>query len=253
MSSEATRVRLVQSGPVSQLLLESADGLNLLSAATIQALIEAFQNLTQVSGLRVVVLTGGNAKAFCAGADMRELLQLTDIPAYVALGQELTQLIEHYPVPVIAALNGYALGAGFSLALACDLRVLSDKARIGQLAVRNGLIPPFGNLQQILRLAGPSRGRELILTGRVLSAQEALQYELVHSIAPPEHLLKTAEELAAQICLSPARAIHWAKQLMVRTLEEGEAVGYALQEDALIACLGSPESQEIMQAFLDRP
>lgn len=90
MSSEATRVRLVQSGPVSQLLLESADGLNLLSAATIQALIEAFQNLTQVSGLRVVVLTGGNAKAFCAGADMRELLQLTDIPAYVALGQELT-------------------------------------------------------------------------------------------------------------------------------------------------------------------
>lgn len=253
MSSEATRVRVVQTGPVSQLLLESQDGLNLLSAATIQALMDAFQTLSQQSDLRVIILSGGDAKAFCAGADMHELLQLSDIPAYVALGQELTQLIEHYPVPVIAALNGYTLGAGFSLALACDLRVLSEKARIGQLAVRNGLIPPFGNLQQILRLAGPSRGRELILTGRVLSASEALHCELVHSVAPPEQLLKTAEELAAQICLSPARAIQWAKQLIVRTLEEGEAVGYALQEDALIACLGSPESRQIMQAFLDKP
>lgn len=241
----------VSPGPIAELTLSDARGLNLLNVSTVNALLQALRELRAQPDLAAVILTGApSSRAFCAGADMQELLGLKDIPSYIELGQELTHSLEHFPVPVIAALNGYALGAGFSLAMACDLRILSSKAKIGQLAVQNGLVPPFGNIQQILQIAGPVRGRELIYTGKILPADEAEKYHLVNQVVEPEQLMPAARELAATIARSPSRAIRLSKAVIVRTLEEGHAMGYALQEEALLECLASNESREIMQRFL---
>lgn len=250
--SAATAVRL-DPGPIATLTLEDERGLNLLSVGTARSLLEHLQHLRQQSDLRVLILTGApGSRAFCAGADMRELLQLGDIPTYVELGQELTSTIEHFPVPVIAAINGYALGAGFSLALACDLRLLSDKAKIGQLAVQNGLIPPFGNIQQILQVAGPALGRELIYTGKILTAEQAMACHLINRVVPSEELMTETLALAAAIARNSNQAVRLSKAVIGRTLEQGYVMGYALQEEALIACLASEESRGIMEKFLEQ-
>ncbi len=247
----STRIH-IQSGPITVLTLESKDGLNLLSVSTAKALLEQFQMLKNQADLQVVILTGQGHRAFCAGADMRELLSLPDPPAYVELGHELVYQMEHLPCPIISAINGHALGAGFTLAMSCDLRVMSESASIGQLAVRNGLVPPFGNIQQILNIAGAARGRELIYTGRRLNAQEADKYQLVHQLAPAEQLLAEAHKMANMIALSPTKAIRYAKAIISSTLEQGYAVGHHQQEEALIDCLAAPESRTIMQGFLEK-
>lgn len=238
-------------GEIATLTLEDAQGLNLLRVATAKAFLEHLEQLRSQTDLRALIITGAGQKAFCAGADMRELLSLSDIPAYVELGQEVVYALEHFPVPVIAAINGYALGAGFTLAMSCDLRVISDQAKIGQLAVRNGLIPPFGNIQQLLQIAGPARGRELIYTGRTLNALEAVNYQLVNQVVPAAQLLEAAQSLAQTIAHSPSQAVRLAKSVIVRTLEEGYSIGHSLQEEALMNCLASEASKAIMQGFLE--
>lgn len=251
-ASERAQVTLKE-GPITELYLQDAKGLNLLSVGMARQLLAQLEQLRRSSDLRAVILTGAEgSRAFCAGADMSELVALTDLPAYIELGQELMHRLEHFPVPVIAALNGYALGAGFSLAMACDLRVISTRARIGQLAVNNGLIPPFGNIQQLLQITGSARARELIYTGRILDAEAAERFQLVNRIVEPAELLGAARELAETIVRGSARAIQLAKAVIVRTLEEGHAMGYALQEEALLECLAGEESQAIMRGFLEK-
>lgn len=247
----STRIQ-VQAGPITVLTLESDDGLHLLSVQTARTLLEQFQHLKNQRDLQVVILTGQGQRAFCAGADMRELLDLPDPPAYVELGHELVYQMEHLPCPIIGAINGHALGAGFTLAMSCDLRIMSETASIGQLAVRNGLVPPFGNIQQLLNIAGVSRGRELIYTGRRLNAQQAEQYQLVHHVAASDQLMAEAHKMAEMIALSPNKAIRYAKSIIVSTLEQGYAVGLHQQEEALIDCLAAPETRAIMQGFLQK-
>jgi len=251
ISPEETQI-LAEPGAVTVLKLSGHQGLNLLSSATMQSLLKHLEQSSSQPDLRVLILTGSE-RAFCAGADMQELTHLVDIPAYIDLGQELTQTLENYPVPVIAAVDGHALGAGFSLALACDFRVLSAQARLGQLAVRNGLIPPFGNIQRLMQVAGPARARDLILTGRSLEAASALAYGLADRLsAETEPALPEAQRLAQSLCRSPRYALQLAKQVIQRSLEAGYAVGYACQEEALLACLEHPDSRAIMEGFLSR-
>lgn len=251
MPLDTTQIR-VDTGPITQITLFGSKGLNLLSVQTVRDLLKIFKDLQKQPEIRAVILTGQGEKAFCAGANMQELINLEDIPTYVELGQELMYTIEHLPAPVIGGINGYALGAGFSLALACDLRILSEHAQIGQLAVRNGLIPPFGNIQRILQIAGPARGRKLILTGRILDAQKSLDYHLCHQVTKASALMQACFDLAHEIAQSPAHAVRWSKTVINRTLEESYSVGYALQEDALIECLEHPDSHAIMAKFLNK-
>lgn len=251
MTPDYTQVE-IQDGPITQITLRDQKGLNLLSVQTAYDLLAALKAREHQSELKVLILTGYGSKSFCAGAHMQELIQLDNIPAYVELGQELMSTLEHFPVPVIGAINGYALGAGFSLALACDLRLMSDSAQIGQLAVRNGLIPPFGNVQRLIQTTGAARARLLILTGQILNADQTLDAQLCCRTTAPEALLEATWELAEEIASAPTHAIRWSKTLINRTLEEGYAVGYALQEDALVQCLSHPKSQAIMQGFLNK-
>lgn len=240
----------ITAGPITTLTLRCNRGLNLLQTRTIATLLEELARLKQDPELRVLILSGGDAKSFCAGADIAELLTLDNIPYYVEQGQQLLENLYHFPVPVIAAINGYALGAGFSLALACELRIISTEARIGQLAVRNGLTPPFGNIQHLLQAIGPVRAKELLYTGRIFSAAEAEAVGLVNRVVPKDHLMATACALAEEIATAPAYAIAWVKRIVNRTLEEGHAVGYLTQEEALIQCLGDPRTRQILEKFI---
>jgi enoyl-CoA hydratase len=242
----------VSPGPITTLTLKSTQGLHLLHSSLIQQLLDVLIPLAQ-DPPAVVILTGGNAKAFCAGADMHELIGLTDIPAYVALGQRLTETIYHFPAPVIAAINGYALGAGFSLAMACDLRLISDRARIGQLAVRNALTPPFGNLQHLIAAIGSQRTRELVYTGRILTAEQALSYGLVSQVCAPERLQHDTQALATDIAAAHPAVVRRVKSAINTTLEAGFAAGYQAQEEALITSLGAEASRTIMRSFLTSP
>lgn len=254
MTSEPISIPLisVESGPITILTLQDKTQLNLLSVEMAESLTQQLQVLRTDPNLKVLILTGSGQRAFCAGANMHQLVNLKQVPAYVEQGQNLMHSLESFPVPTIAAVNGHALGAGFSLALACDFRVVSQQAKMGQLAVRNGLIPPFGNIQRLLQAVGPARTRELVFTGRTLSAEQTLAYGLAYQLAAAEYLLQTANELAEQIAVSPSFAIRHAKQAIEATLTQGYAVGYAVQEDALIACLENEQSHQIMRKFLEK-
>lgn len=243
-------VTLSRTETIARLTFGDEGQLNLLSVELIQALQAQLNALAEDDTLKVLILAGEGSRAFSAGAHMEELVNLKDPQAYVEMGQELMRTLETFPVPVLAAIQGYALGAGFSLALACDLRVASTRAKMGQLAVRNGLIPPFGNVQRLIQAIGASRTRELTFTGRTLKGEDLLHWGLCHQVVAPEDLETAVTALAEEIALSPTYAVRLVKQIIDQTLEEGYAVGYARQEDALSYCLSHPQSGEIMRGFL---
>lgn len=239
-------------GPVTRLTFADDRQLNLLSVALIQEMQETLNQLADDEDLKVLILAGAGDKAFSAGAHMEELVALKNPQAYVEMGQELTRTLESFPVPVLASIQGYSLGAGFSLALACDLRVVSEKAKMGQLAVRNGLVPPFGNLQRLIQAIGASRTRELTYTGRTLRGQEIVDWGLSHHLVPHDELDAACNALAEEIAQAPSYAVRLVKQVIDQTLEDGHAIGYARQEDALSYCLSHPTSAEIMGGFLKK-
>lgn len=239
-------------GPVTRLTFADDRQLNLLSVALIQEMQETLNQLADDEDLKVLILAGAGDKAFSAGAHMEELVALKNPQAYVEMGQELTRTLESFPVPVLASIQGYSLGAGFSLALACDLRVVSEKAKMGQLAVRNGLVPPFGNLQRLIQAIGASRTRELTYTGRTLRGQEIVDWGLSHHLVPHDELDAACNALAEEIAQAPGYAVRLVKQVIDQTLEDGHAIGYARQEDALSYCLSHPTSAEIMSGFLKK-
>lgn len=240
----------LKTGPIACITLEDERQLNLLSVSLIQELQTTLNQLSENPELKVLILTGSGSKSFCAGAHMEELVSLKNPQAYVELGQELMATLEGFPVPVLAAINGYALGAGFSLALACDLRVVSETAKMGQLAVKNGLVPPFGNLQRLIQAIGASRTRELTYTGRTLRGQAIVDWGLSHQIVPAADLMDATYALAEEIAEAPSYAVRLVKQVIDHTLEEGHAIGYARQEDALTYCLSQDTSSDIMRGFL---
>lgn len=246
-----TRIE-IESGPVTILTLKSENGLNLLHRHTLEQFLQILEHLRTDEILQVLVITGGQGKAFSAGANILELIELEDIPTYVSQGEQLMEALFHFPTPVIAAINGYALGAGFSLAMACEFRLAADTVKMGQLAVRNALIPPFGDIQRLLQVIGPTKARELIYTGKILSASEAYQIGLLNQICKVEQLMEATHQLAQEIMLSPNFVLRKVKEIINRSLEEGYAVGYLAQEEALIQCLGDPRTKAVLRQFFER-
>lgn len=198
-----------------------------------------------------VVITGGGEKAFVAGADIGAMARMEPpaARAFAALGQGAFAAIEACPKPVIAAINGHALGGGCELALACDIRLAADTARLGQPEVKLGVIPGFGGTQRLPRLIGRGRAKELIFTGRVVTAQEALAIGLVDRVVPAAELLAAALSLADEIAQNGPRAVSAAKGAIDRGLAMSLAEGQALEAEAFAGLFGA-EQREGMEAFL---
>ena len=195
---------------VAVVTIDRQDALNALNVETLTQLRDRLRELADDDATRAVVLTGAGEKAFVAGADIKYMAGLEPDPArdWGGLGHEAARLLEEMPKPTIAAINGFALGGGCELALGCDIRFASSRARLGQPEIDLGIIPGWGGTQRLARVCGIGVAKELILTGRMVDAEEALRIGLVNAIADPvlDHALDVARKLAAKAPLALAAA-----------------------------------------------
>jgi enoyl-CoA hydratase len=242
-------------GPVTIVAINRPKSLNALNVSTVYELLECFYQLTaQFDTVRAVILTGAGEKSFVAGADIQEIhdLDLHTGKELSARGNRLYSLIEKMHVPVIAAVNGFALGGGCELAMACHLRLASENAKFGQPEIKLGIIPGYGGTQRLPRLVGRSRALELMLTGRHISASEALNLGLVNAVFPQAELLPAARKLAQELAAQPRHAVAAILESVENGLQHGIDNGLRVEENLFSYCCGTEDMKEGTSAFLQK-
>lgn len=227
--------------------------LNALSNQVLDELYAAFTAVNEDPEVQIAILTG-EGKAFVAGADISEMVNLTTLEgrAMMIKGQNVMNLIEGIDKPVIGAINGFALGGGCELAMACDMRIASEKAKFGQPEVNLGIIPGFGGTQRLPRLVGKGMGKYLIMTAEMIDAQEAYRIGLVEKVVPSEELIGTAEKVAKLIMSKAPIAIRAAKLAVNHGISLDVKTGVAFEGEALVAPFSSEDRDEGMKAFLEK-
>ncbi|MBD3404111.1 hypothetical protein GF420_14565 [candidate division GN15 bacterium] len=228
--------------------------MNALNMETVIEMQQMFHYHWKDDSIGCVVLTGSGEKAFVAGADISEIADLdvrsgTDFSAH---GLYLMKTIQNFPRPVIAAINGFALGGGCELALACDLRLCSDKAKLGQPEVNLGVIPGFGGTQRLSRLVGRGKAMQLILTGEMIDAAEAHRIGLVEEVYPADQLMDKAMEMASLICTRAPLAVAMAKECINRGLDVNLTAGCDLEKANFGAVCGTGDKNEGCEAFTEK-
>ncbi|MGH9535046.1 MAG: enoyl-CoA hydratase/isomerase family protein [Terriglobales bacterium] len=247
-------VRVEVQAPLARVTLDRPAKLNALNGQTIDELAQVFAQLRGDAAVRAVILTGAGEKAFAAGADIAELARLEPIAGrdYGLRGQALLREIELFPKPVLAAINGYALGGGLELALACTFRLASETARLGQPEVKLGLIPGYGGSQRLPRLIGAGRALEMLLTGEPLTAAEALACGLVNHVYPAAELLGKSEELARKIAANAPLAIRLCLEAVRRGAESHTEEALYLESSLFSLLCTSEDMKEGTRAFLEK-
>lgn len=239
---------------IAYVTINRPDKLNALNAATIKELHDIFTSIAEDDEVGVVILTGAGEKAFVAGADINELAMQGPIEGKRTseYGQRVLGLIENLGKPVIAAINGYALGGGCELAMACTLRIASENARLGQPEVKLGIIPGYGGTQRLPRLVGKGIALELLLTGEMISAEQAHRVGLVNHVTRREDLIPTAEKIARQILANAPLAVRFCLEAVTAGLEM--PLDEALQMEATLFGLSATteDMREGTRAFLEK-
>ena len=227
---------------------------NALNFKLLQELERAVDEASSLEGLRVLMITGGGDKAFCAGADLKERLTMseTEVRSYLSAIRRLLIKIEELPLPVIAAINGPALGGGTELALACDLRIAVPTATMGLTETRFAIIPGAGGTQRLPRLIGVPLAKELIYTGRQLSAQEALAKGLVNRLVARSKLMEVCLELAGEIAKAGPIAVAQAKFAINKGQDVELHTGLAIEASAYEACISTEDRLEGLKAFKEK-
>jgi enoyl-CoA hydratase len=248
------KIRIEKADRIATVTVDRPDKLNALDHETIQELRDAFAALGVDAEVGVIVLTGAGEKAFIAGADIGGLSKqgVLDGKQNARHGQALTLAIESCPRPVIAAINGYALGGGLEMALACDMRFASTKARLGLPEVSLGIIPGYGGTQRLARLVGTGKALEMVLTGDPVPAEEALRVGLVNGVFEPAELIEGVRNIAARILSRGPTAVGIAKQAVRRGIHLPLADGLELEADLFGMISSTAEMKEGMQAFLEK-
>ncbi|MBL8966525.1 MAG: enoyl-CoA hydratase/isomerase family protein [Spirochaetaceae bacterium] len=229
------------------------EALNALNSATLRE-FDALLDELALSGAADALVITGEGRAFVAGADIAEMRGLDAAAgrAFGALGSRVFRKLELLELPVIAAVNGFALGGGCELAMACDIRLASDKAKFGQPEVTLGITPGFSGTQRLPRIVGASKAKELIFTGEMIKADEALRVGLVSRVTAAEELLPAALELAKKIAKNARRAVAYSKAAVDRGLETDIDTGIALEADLFGLCFATGDQKEGMTAFLEK-
>lgn len=228
--------------------------LNALNEATLKELDQAFAAFATDPKVKVVILTGAGEKAFVAGGDISVMQPLGPVASrgFARMAQKILDRIENCPKPVIAAINGFALGGGCELAMACDIRIAAESARLGQPEINLGIIPGWAGTQRLSRLIGKGRAKELVFTGEMIDAREAWRIGLVNQVVPAAALMNTARELAAKIAGKGAIALALAKEAIDRGLEMDLERANACEADLFGLCFATEDQNEGMLAFLEK-
>jgi enoyl-CoA hydratase len=241
-------------GAVGILKVNRPKGLNALNPATVREIAACVEEIRQDPSIRCLIITGTGDRAFVAGADISAMVSMSAIEgkAFSALGLNTARQLEELPIPVIAAVNGFALGGGTELALACDLIIAADKARFGQPEINLGVIPGFGGTQRLARRIGLPRARELIFSGDMIDAQTALQYGLANKVVPLADLMTEAKALAHKLAAKPPVAIQQAKAAINAGIDMDLDNGCRYENEAFALTFATEDKKEGMTAFLEK-
>jgi enoyl-CoA hydratase len=246
-------VLIEKRGRVAILTVNRPDKLNALNIATRGDILAALDELERDPDVRVVVITGAGEKAFIAGADINEFAGMSAVAQRAVMkGRRAFDAVEDFPKPVIAMINGFALGGGCELALACDVRIASTRAKLGQPEIKLGIIPGGGGTQRLTRLIGEGKAMELMLTGDMLSAEEAERLGLVNHVYAPEELESKTMELANRIAEMSPVALAMAKQSVKNAARMNLREGLDSEVDLFALCFSSEDKEEGVRAFIEK-
>jgi enoyl-CoA hydratase len=245
-------IRVDRDGAVAVVTVDRQDALNALDVSTLTQLRDELRGLADEDGVRVVILTGAGERAFVAGADIKYMsaLGVAEAKEWGALGHEAGRLLETMPKPTIAAVNGFALGGGCELALACDIRYASSTAKLGQPEVNLGIIPGWGGTQRLARVCGLGVAKELIFTGRIVDTDEALRIGLVSAVHDP--VLEKARETAQLLATKSPVALRVMKVLANRALGGDHGANLEAEGDSFGELFASEDAKEGLAAFVEK-
>ena len=254
MSAGYENLKLEIEGAVATLTIDRPKALNALNSRTLAELEQALEEVSTNKALRALIVTGGGEKAFVAGADIAEMAELTSEQArhFAALGHRIMLTLESLSVPTIAAVNGFALGGGCELALACDLIYASEKAKMGLPEVGLAVIPGFGGTQRLTRLVGKARAKELIFTGDPVDAQKAKEMGLVLDVLPADKLMEHCRAITQKIATRGPVAVAQAKRVIEFGADADLRAAAEMERQAFAVLFNTQDQREGMKAFLEK-
>lgn len=227
------------------------DALNALNIKLMEELVDALETLDKDRDVRCMILTG-NEKAFAAGADIKEMADATAVEMLIRDQFARWDRIRKVKKPIIAAVSGFALGGGCELMMTCDIVIASETARIGQPEINIGVMPGAGGTQRLTRAVGKAKAMELVLTGKMISAQEALQWGLINKVVPVEYYLQEARDLAKEIASKPPVAVRLAKEAVLKAFDTTIEGGLEFERKNFYLLFASEDQKEGMKAFVEK-
>jgi len=243
-----------QDGWVKTITINRPKALNALNGETLTELLDCAENIAADHSVRVVIITGAGEKAFVAGADISAMQAMNSLEArdFAQLGHKVMAAFENMPQPVIAAINGFALGGGCELSLACDIRYGADSAKFGQPEVNLGVVPGFGGTQRLTRIVGRGVAFELLVSGNMIDAAEALRIGLLNKVVPGTELLDACRKLAATIAGKGPLAVRLCKDAVRHGMEMDMTRACGYETELFAMCFSSADQKEGMGAFLEK-
>lgn len=251
---ELKNVLLQKEGNVALVTINRPKALNALNSETLKELDIVIDEIANSEDVFAVVLTGAGEKAFVAGADISEMKEMNVLQGrnFAILGNKVFRKLETLEIPVIAAVNGFALGGGCELSMACDIRIASEKAKFGQPEAGLGITPGFGGTQRLARLVGMGMAKEMIYSTRLINAEKALQIGLVNSVVAPEALLDEAKKLAGEIASKAPVAVKLCKQAINRGMQVDMDTAIMIEAEVFGECFSTEDQTDAMTAFVEK-
>lgn len=251
---EYKNIILLEQDGIAVVTINRPKALNALNNETLAELKECFTELGRNDEIRVIIITGAGEKAFVAGADIDYMSKLSVLEArmFAKRGQEVFSLIANLPKPVIAAVNGFALGGGCELAMACDIRIAADTAKFGQPEINLGIIPGFAGTQRLSRIVGKGRAKLLVYSGDMIGSPQAHEIGLVEKVVSRDELMTYAIELGKKLVAKPVAPLNFAKELINSCEEIGQYAGEVLESQCFGLCFATEDQKEGMDAFLSK-
>ena len=239
---------------IATITLNRPEALNAFSKEVVEEILQALEDIRRDENVRVVILTGAGEKAFSAGADIKAMIGINPLKAreLSLMGEKLCVSFENLEKPVIAALNGYALGGGMEVAMSCDIRIASENVRMGQTEINIGLIPGWGGTQRLTRLVGRGKAKELVFTGRMIDARTAEQLGIVNMIVPADKFRETVRQFALELAAKAPVALKIAKALIDKGADIGLESALALEREGFGVVASTEDLQEGVKAFTEK-